>query len=99
MLLGKTRFDRAGEELLALVQGELRTFGRPAAPADVAHLLGLTEEELWVWLDREDRGGLDVLIARWNALAEHHAVARLVLIDHGDECEILLGHPLRPDHA
>jgi hypothetical protein len=99
MLVGRSRFDHAGEAFLALVQGELRTFGRPAAPADVAKLLGLTEEELWTTLDREDRAALDALVARWNALAEGHAVARLLLIDHGDECELLLGHPLRPEHA
>lgn len=99
MLFGPRRFDLAGEEFLAIVQGELRTFGRPSTPADVARLLGLTEAELWARLDRADRASLDGLLARWNALAEGHATARLVLVDHGDECELLMGHPLRPDHA
>jgi len=99
MLIGRLRFDMAGEELLAILQGELRTFNRPAAPRDVARLLGLTEDELWERLDRIDRGSLEGLIARWNALGEEHAVARVVLVDHGDECELLLGHPIRPEHA
>ncbi len=96
MLTGLDRFDLAGEEFLQLVQGELRAFGRPAEPDDVARLLGLTPDEMWALLDRKDRSALDALIGRWNELAEHHAVARLVLVDHGDEAELLLGHPLRP---
>lgn len=65
----------------------------------MARLLHLDEAELWARLDRTDRASLEALVARWNALAEHHAVARLVLVDHGEELEILLGHPLRPGTA
>lgn len=94
--MGPDRFDRAGEEFLLIVQAELAAFGRPSEPDDVARLLNLTPDELWERLDRKDRGSLEALIARWNDLSEHHGVARLVLIDHGDECELVLGHPRRP---
>ena len=91
MRAGRGRFEQAGAAFLSLVQSELRASERPHAPGDVARLLDLTEDELWARLDRADRAGLDALVARWNARAEHHAVARMVLVDRGDECEILLG--------
>ncbi|MDP2314127.1 MAG: hypothetical protein Q8P41_14590 [Pseudomonadota bacterium] len=92
MMFGPARFDLAGEELLRIVQGELARAGQPSAPDDVAALFGLTPDELWWWLDQADRRWLDELIARWNAKADGHLYPRIVLIDHGDEVELLVGH-------
>jgi len=95
MLLGSARFDLAGEEFLRLCQGELAQAGRPSTPHAVAALFGVGPEELWEQLD--DRGGsvLRALVDRWNAHADERGVARVVLVDHGHEVELFLGHRRR----
>ncbi len=98
MMFGPDRFDLAGEEFLRIVQEELAARGHAASPDDVARLLGLSPDDLWVWLDAKDGRWLTELVLRWNAHADGHVLARVVLVDHGDEVELFLGHPLRPEH-
>jgi hypothetical protein len=98
MLVGDARFRDAGEELIRILTEELAAFGLRADLDGVAESLGLTWSELEAAVDRGTEESLQELITRWDRFAEPRTLAHLVLVDHGDELELLLGHPVRPEH-
>jgi hypothetical protein len=94
MLVGTSRWLDARETLVELVQDELREAGLPASLDDVAAALGHTRASLAA--APADADSLQALVDTWDEVATRHDLAHLIVLDHGDEVEILLGRPPHP---
>jgi hypothetical protein len=89
MLVGEDRYREAGLALIEVLSDELASVGLPADPADVAGALGLSFPGLHALLT--DRAGLDEVIRRWDTTMGPRGFPRVILMDHGDEIEFLVG--------
>lgn len=88
----------AASEFVRLALGELDAVGRPATWEELAAAVGLSTEALTEHVESGHKEDLLDLARRWDAHAEAHPpIARLVVLDHPSDTEVVLGHPLRPD--
>lgn len=91
------RIGPAANEFVRLALYELDAVGRPPTWEELAAAVGLSTEELSDRLHSGRKRDLEDIVARWGDHAERHPpLSRLVVLDHGDDTEMALGHPLRP---
>jgi hypothetical protein len=95
MNLGPRRLAACAAEFLYIAGGLLESAGLPHTEDDLAEALRLPRAELGRRQSADDRATLADTLARWNAFAEARGIPHVVLLDHGDEAELCLGHEPR----
>jgi hypothetical protein len=95
MNLGPRRCAACAAELLDVAGALLESAGLPHTEDDLSAALGLRRAELDRRASSDDRATLADTLARWNAFAEARGIPHVVLVDHGDEAELFLGHEPR----
>lgn len=97
LLRESRRIAPAANEFVRLALYELDAVGRPPTWDELAAALGLSPEEFADRVNSGRKADLEELVGRWGDHAEKHPpLSRLVVLDHGDQTEMALGHPLRP---
>lgn len=94
------RIRPAAAEFVRVALYELDVAGRAPTWEALADAVGLSPEALSERINSGRKADLEEVVRRWDAHAETHPpIARLIVLDHPDDTEIALGHPLRPDPA
>lgn len=92
------RIRPAAAEFVRLALFELDVAGRAPTWEALSDAVGLSSEGLSDLINSGRKADLEDVVRRWDAHAETHPpIARLIVLDHPDDTEIMLGHPLRPD--